>query len=73
MLNWARHSRVWEINVDSPDSPDVFVNKGISRESSPGFNRIKADTHQDQGRLQPPAVRQLITQMVKDGTSPYLA
>lgn len=32
VLNWARHARIWEINVDSPDPPEVFVNKSINRE-----------------------------------------
>jgi ESCRT-II complex subunit VPS25 len=33
VLNWARFSRVWEVNTDSPQPGDVFVNKTIGRES----------------------------------------
>jgi hypothetical protein len=33
VLNWAKHNRVWEINTDAIDAPEVFVNKSIDRES----------------------------------------
>lgn len=33
VLNWARHERIWEINVDTPDPPEVFMNRTINRMS----------------------------------------
>lgn len=44
MLNWARFSRVWEVNTDSPQPGDVFVNKTIGRESSEwGMRMMKVE------------------------------
>lgn len=32
ILGWARHDRVFQVNVDSPEPGEVFVNKAIGRE-----------------------------------------
>lgn len=39
-LNWARHGRVWEVNVDSPQPGEVFVNKSIGRKSLSKVRRV---------------------------------
>jgi ESCRT-II complex subunit VPS25 len=44
VLNWARHSRVWEVNSDSPEPGEVFVNKQIGRESYDNNSRGRADS-----------------------------
>ena len=33
VLSWARHERVFVVNVDSPEPGEVFGNKAIGRES----------------------------------------
>ncbi|WVQ75785.1 hypothetical protein IAR50_005418 [Cryptococcus sp. DSM 104548] len=51
LLDWARHERVFEVNVDSADKDllGVFENKSIGR------------------RLLPPSVRTLISELAKNG------
>jgi hypothetical protein len=70
-LNWAKHNRIWDINTDAIDAPEVFVNKSIDRESAIISSLLGARESDGKGRLQTPAMKDLLLHMAKEGVAPF--
>jgi ESCRT-II complex subunit VPS25 len=67
LLSWAKFHRVFTLDagaVDGGDCRDVFHNTAINS-TFPGCSATRADTCA--GRLQPPAIKQFVSHLLKEG------
>jgi hypothetical protein len=72
LLSWAKFHRVFTLNVaavDGGDCREVFHNPAINRESCSRCQSHDMPNRCPTGRLQPTAIKQIVTHLLKEGTA----